>query len=119
MFFTHLLITLMKKTKKIDLLICADYYHKFFIDEIIRSKEGEPVAQNIFFGLVLSGHISTFDSKNPSFINSMQISTSPVLNLSNEFENEVFEKESLGVSEHHKKFSQTKMIILLKMRNFL
>ena len=55
----------MKKTKKIDLLICVDYCHKFFIDEIIRGKEGEPVAQNIFFGWVLSGNISTFDSKNP------------------------------------------------------
>ena len=36
------------------------------------------------------------------------ISTSPVLNLSNDFENEVFEKESLGVSEHHKKIFSNK-----------
>ena len=56
-----------EQNKKIDLLIGADYYHKFFTDEIIRGKEGEPVAQNTFFGWVLSGNISTFDSKNPSY----------------------------------------------------
>ena len=33
----------------------------------------------------------------------MQINTSPVLNLSTEFDNEVFENESLGISEHHAK----------------
>ena len=86
------------------------------IDLLIRSKEGERVAQNTFFGWVLSGNISTFDSKNPSFTTSMQINTSPISNLSTEFENEVFEKESLGISE---KFSRIKMIILLKMRKFL
>ena len=67
-----------EQNKKIDLLIDADYYLKFFTDEIIRGKEGEPVAQNTFFGWVLSGNISTFDSKNPSFITSMQINISPV-----------------------------------------
>ena len=55
----------MNKTKKIDLLIGADYYHKFFTGEIIRDKDGEPVAQNTYFDWVLSGNISTFDSKNP------------------------------------------------------
>ena len=55
-----------------------------------------------------AGNISTFDSKNPSFITSTQINTSPVLNLSSEFENEVFEKESLGVSEHHTKIFSNK-----------
>ena len=43
----------------------------------------------------MSGNISTFDSKNPSFVSSMQIST--------ELGNEVFENESLGISEHHAK----------------
>ena len=38
----------------------------------------------------------------------MQINTSPVLNLSTEFENEVFEKESLGISEHHTKIFSNK-----------
>ena len=66
-----------EQNKKIDLLIGADYYHKFFTDEIIRGKEGEPVAQNTFFGWLLSGNISTFDSKSPSFLTSMQINTSP------------------------------------------
>ena len=33
----------------------------------------------------------------------MQINTSPVLNLSTELGNEVFENESLGISEHHAK----------------
>ena len=51
----------------------------------------------------MSWNISTFDSKNPSFVTSMQINTSPVLNLSTEFDNEVFENESLGISEHHAK----------------
>ena len=74
----------------------AYYYHKFFTDEIIRGRERKPVAQNTIFGWVLRGNISTFDSKNPSFVTSMQINRSPVLNLSSEFENEVFEKESLG-----------------------
>ena len=78
------------------------------IDLLIRSKEGEPVAQNTFFGWVLSGDISTFDSKNPSFTTSMQTNTSPISNLSTEFENEVFEKESLGISEHHRKIFSNK-----------
>ena len=86
----------MKKTKKLIINWCH-YYHKFFTDEIIGDKEGEPVAQNTYFGWVLSGNISTFDSKNPSFVTSMQINTSPVLDLSNEFANEVFENESLGI----------------------
>ena len=64
-----------EQNKKIDSLIGADYYHKFLTDEIIRGKEGEPVAQNTFFGWVLSGNISIFDSKRPSFITSMQINT--------------------------------------------
>ena len=85
-----------EQNKKIDLLIGADYYHKFFIDEIIRDKEGEPVAQNTYFSWVLIGNISTFDSKNPSFVTLMQIITSTVLDLSTEFENEVFENESLS-----------------------
>ena len=51
----------------------------------------------------MSWNISTFDSKNPSFVTSVQINTSPVLNLSTEFDNEVFENESLGISEHHAK----------------
>ena len=55
-----------KQNKKNDLLISADYYHKFFTDEIIRGKEGEPVAQNRYFGWVLSEGISTFDAKNAS-----------------------------------------------------
>ena len=38
----------------------------------------------------------------------MQINTSPVLNLSTEFENEVIEKESLGISEHHTKIFSNK-----------
>ena len=33
----------------------------------------------------------------------MQINTSPVLNLSTEFENEVFGNKSLEISEHHAK----------------
>ena len=86
-----------EQNKKIDLLIGPYYYHNFFTDEIIRGKEGEPVAQNTYFGWVLSGNISTFDSKNPSFVTSMQINTSPVLNLSTGFENKVFEEESLGI----------------------
>ena len=86
-----------EQNKKIDLLIGAYYYHEFYTDEIIRDKEGWPVAQNTIFGWVFSGNISTFDSKNLSFITSMQINTSPVLNSSTEFKNEVFEKESLGI----------------------
>ena len=39
----------------------------------------------------------------------MQINTSPVLNLSTEFENEVFENESLGISEHHTKIFSNKI----------
>ena len=46
-----------EQNKKIDLLIGADCYHKFLTDEIIRGKEGEPVAQNTFFVWVLSGNI--------------------------------------------------------------
>ena len=38
----------------------------------------------------------------------MQINTSPVLNLSTEFENEVFEKESLTVLEYHTKIFSNK-----------
>ena len=87
----------MNKTKT-DLLIGADYYHKFFPDEIIRGKK---FAQNMYCGWVLSGSISTFDSKNPLFVTSMQINTSTVLSLRTGSENEVFEKESLGISEHH------------------
>ena len=49
----------------------------------------------------------------------MQINTSPVLNLSTEFENEVFKNEPLGILEHHTKNSHTKMMILLKMKKFL
>ena len=86
-----------EQNKKIDLLIGAYYYHEFYTDEIIRGKEGGPVAQNTIFGWVFSGNISTFNSKNLSFITSMQINTSPVLNSSTEFKNEVFEKESLGI----------------------
>ena len=56
----------------------------------------------------MSGNISTFDSKSLSFVTSIQINTSPVLNLSTEFENEVFEKKSLGISEHHTKISSNK-----------
>ena len=108
-----------EQNKKIDLLFGDEYYHKFFIEEIIRGKEGEPVAQNTYFGWVLGGNISTFDCKNPSFVTSMQINTSPVLNLSTEFENEVFKNEPLGILEHHTKNSHTKMMILLKMRKFL
>ena len=55
----------------------------------------------MYCGWVLSGSISTFDSKNPSFLTSMQINTSTVLSLRTGSENEVFEKESLGISEHH------------------
>ena len=97
----------MNKTKT---LIGADYYHKFFTDtyEIIRGKEGQPVAQNSYLGCVLSGNISTFDSKNPSFVISMQISISSVLILSTEFEDEVFENRSLGISEHHTKIFSNK-----------
>ena len=47
-----------EQNKKIDFLIGANYYHKFFTEEVIRGKEGEPVAQNTFFGWVLSGNIS-------------------------------------------------------------
>ena len=96
-----------KQNKKIDLLIGVDYYHKFFTDEIIGGKEGEPVTQNTFFGWVLSGNISTLIPK-ILHITSMQINTSPVLNLSNEFENEVFEKESSGISAHHTKIFSNK-----------
>ena len=39
-----------EQNKKIDLLIGADYYHKFFTGKIIRGKEGEPVAKKTFFG---------------------------------------------------------------------
>ena len=38
----------------------------------------------------------------------MQINTSPVLNLSTEFENEVFENKSLGISEHRTKIFSSK-----------
>ena len=38
----------------------------------------------------------------------MQINTSPVLNLSTAFENEVFEKESLGITEHRAKIFSKK-----------
>ena len=38
----------------------------------------------------------------------MQINTSPVLNLDTEFENEVFQKESLGISEHRTKIFSNK-----------
>ena len=46
------------------------------------------------------GNISTFVSKNSSFLTLMQINTSPVLSLSTEFANEIFEKEFLEISEH-------------------
>ena len=92
-----------EQNKKIDLLI-----GEFFTDNIIRGKEVEPVAQNTYFGWVLSGNILTFDSKKPSFVTSMQINTSPVLNLSTEFENEVFENKSLGISEHRTQIFSSK-----------
>ena len=57
-----------EQNKKIDLLLGGDCYHKFFTDEIIRGKEGEPVVQNTYFDWVLNGNISTFDSKIPSFV---------------------------------------------------
>ena len=38
----------------------------------------------------------------------MQINTSPVLNLSTEFENEVFENKSLEISEHRTKIFSSK-----------
>ena len=90
-----------EQNKEIDLSIGSDYYHKFFTDEIIRGKEGEFVAQSTSFGWVLSRNILTFVSKNPSVVTSMHINTYPVLNLSIEFEDKVFEKESSGISEHH------------------
>ena len=34
--------------------------------------------------------------------------TSPVINLSTEFENEVFENESSGIAEHHTKILSNK-----------
>ena len=46
------------------------------------------------------GNISTFVSKNSSFLTLMQINTSPVLSLSTKIENEIFEKEFSGISEH-------------------
>ena len=73
------------------------------LTEIIRGKERKPVAQNTYFDWLLSGNISAFDSRNLSSVTSMQINISPVLNLGNEFENEVFEKKSLAISEHHTK----------------
>ena len=39
--FFHASETINEPNKK---LICADYYHKFFTDKIIRGKKGEPVA---------------------------------------------------------------------------
>ena len=57
-----------EQNKKIDLLLGGDCYHKFFTEEIIRGKEGEPVVQNTYFDWVLSGNISTFDSKISSFV---------------------------------------------------
>ena len=38
----------------------------------------------------------------------MHINTSPVLNLSTEFENEFFQTESLVISEHHTKVFSNK-----------
>ena len=55
----------------------------------------------MYFGWVLSGSIFTFDSKIPPFVTSMQINTPTVLSLRTGSKNEVFEKESLGISEHH------------------
>ena len=48
----------------------------------------------------------------------MQINRSPVLNLSSEFENEVFEKESLGISEHYTKLSSNKNDNFIENENF-
>ena len=80
-----------EQNKKNNLIIGTDCYHKFFTNKTIRGKEGEPVAQKTYFGYILNRNISTLVFKNPSFVTSLQINTSPVLNLSTEFGNEIFE----------------------------
>ena len=76
-----------EQNKEIDLIIGTDCYHKFFTN----GKEGEPVAQKAYFWCILNRNISTLVFKNPSFVTSLQINTFPVLNLSTEFRNEIFE----------------------------
>ena len=80
-----------EQNKKNNLIIGTDCYHKLFTNKTIRGKEGEPVAQKTYFGCILNRNISTLVFKNPSFVTSLQINTSLVLNLSTEFGNEIFE----------------------------
>ena len=44
-----------EKHLSIELLVGLDYYHLFFLDEIIRSNEIEPEAVNSHLGWIVSG----------------------------------------------------------------
>ena len=64
-----------EKHMSIEMLIGIDYYHPFFLDEIIRGKENEPVAINSYHGWIVSGSLkhATFlsvDETNAFFVKS-------------------------------------------------
>ena len=44
----------------IERLIGIDYYHSFFLTEVIRSNENEPIAVNYHFGWIVSGSFKHF-----------------------------------------------------------
>ena len=55
---------------KIDILLGADYYPNILMNEVIKGRQGEPIAQQTELGWIIFGNTSNHDTK-PCKINSM------------------------------------------------
>ena len=88
-----------EKHMSIGMLVGIDYYHSFFLDEIIRGKENEPVAINSYLGWIVSGSFkhATFpsvDETNAFFIKNEPFSEVSNDNDLNDYFSQVFPNDS-------------------------
>ena len=84
-----------EKHMSIEMLVGIDYYHSFFLDQIIRGKENEPVVINSYLGWIVSGSFkhatfSSVDETNAFFVKNEPFSEVSNNNDLNDYFSQVF-----------------------------
>ena len=73
-----------EKHMPIEMLIGIGYYHSFFLDEIIRGKENEPVAINSYLGWIASGSFKHASFPSADETNAFFVKSEPFSEVSND-----------------------------------